>query len=77
MGMEQEAVERSFLAPLYNRKGVTCMKTIISMFALVLALGFAGPSFAGDVTTAKNQADCEKAQGSWDASTNVCSEKKM
>ena len=30
------------------------MKTLISMFALALALAFTGPAFAGDVTTAKN-----------------------
>jgi hypothetical protein len=42
-----------------------------------LALAFTGPAFAGDVTTAKTQADCEKAGGMWDATTKVCSEKKM
>ena len=40
------------------------MKTLVSTFALALALAFTGPAFAGDVTTAKNQADCEKAGGS-------------
>jgi hypothetical protein len=53
------------------------MKTLISTFALALALAFTGPAFAGDVTTAKNQADCEKAGGTWDAATSVCSAKKM
>ena len=53
------------------------MKTLISMFALALALAFSAPAFAGDVTSAKTQADCEKAGGQWDASTNKCSEKKM
>jgi len=53
------------------------MKSLISMFVVALALAFAGPAFAGDVTAAKNQADCEKAGGTWDAATNVCSEKKM
>ena len=42
-----------------------------------MALAFAGPAFAGDVTTAKTQADCEKAGGAWDAATGKCSEKKM
>ncbi len=51
------------------------MKTFISMFALALALAFTGPAFAGDVTTAKTQADCEKAGGVWDAATNKCSAK--
>ncbi len=53
------------------------MKTLISMLALALALAFTGPAFAGDVTTAKTQADCEKAGGTWDAATSKCSEKKM
>ena len=53
------------------------MKTLLSSLALALALGFAMPAFAGDVTTAKNAADCEKAGGTWDAAKSVCSEKKM
>ena len=53
------------------------MKTLVSTFALALALAFTGPAFAGDVTQAKNAADCEKAGGMWDAATNMCSEKKM
>ena len=53
------------------------MKTLISMFALALAIAFAGSAFAGDVTKAMNQADCEKAGGTWDATSKVCSEKKM
>ena len=51
------------------------MKTFISMFALALVVGFAGPAFAG-ATEAKTQADCEKAGGVWDAATNKCAEKK-
>jgi hypothetical protein len=53
------------------------MKTLISSFALVLALAFTGPAFAGDVSTAKNQADCEKAGGLWNADSNLCAEKPM
>ena len=53
------------------------MKTLVSIFALALALAFTGPAFAGDVTTAKTQADCEKAGGAWDAATYKCSEKKV
>jgi len=53
------------------------MKSLVSMFALTLALAIAGPAFAGDVTKATNKADCDKAGGVWDASTNKCSEKKM
>jgi hypothetical protein len=52
------------------------MKMLVSMFALALALAFTAPAFAGAVTAAKNQADCEKAGGMWDASTNKCAEKK-
>ena len=58
-------------------QGVIAMKTLLSSLALSLALGFAMPAFAGDVTAAKNAADCEKAGGAWDAAKNVCSEKKM
>jgi hypothetical protein len=53
------------------------MKTFVSVFALALALAFAGAAFAGDVTAAKNQADCEKAGGIWNAETSLCAEKKM
>ena len=53
------------------------MKTIISIFAVTLALAFTGPAFAGDVTTAKTKADCHKAGGMWDAKTSACSAKKM
>jgi hypothetical protein len=53
------------------------MKTLVSIFALTLALAFAAPAFAGDVTGAKTKADCHKAGGMWDAKTNTCSAKKM
>ena len=53
------------------------MKTLISIFALTLAVAFAVPAFAGDVSTAKNQADCLKAGGNWDAQTNICKAKNM
>ena len=53
------------------------MKTLISMFAVALALAFTGPPFAGDVTTAKTAADCAKAGGIWNAATNTCTAKKM
>jgi hypothetical protein len=53
------------------------MKTLISIFAVTLALAFTGPAFAQDVTTAKTAADCAKAGGVWDAATNTCAEKKM
>ena len=53
------------------------MRTLISIFAIAMALAFTGPAFAGDVTTAKTEADCQKAGGMWDAQTNTCGEKKM
>jgi hypothetical protein len=53
------------------------MKTLLSIFALTLALAFTGPAFAGDVTAAKTEADCAKAGGTWNATTNMCEEKKM
>jgi hypothetical protein len=53
------------------------MKVLFSMVALASALAVTGPALAGDVTTAKTQADCEKAGGTWDAATSKCAEKKM
>jgi hypothetical protein len=53
------------------------MKTLVSTLAITMALAFAGPAFAGDVSSAKTEADCTKAGGMWDAQTNTCSEKKM
>ena len=51
------------------------MKTLISTFALALALAFTGPAFAGDVTKATTKADCDKAGGKWDDSMKKCAEK--
>jgi hypothetical protein len=53
------------------------MKTLLSIFALALGLAFTVPAFAGDVSQAKTQADCEKAGGTWDAQASKYSEKKM
>ena len=53
------------------------MKTLISIFTVTLALAFAAPAFAGDVTAAKTEADCTKAGGTWNATTKMCEEKKM
>ena len=52
------------------------MKTLVSALALTLALAFTGPAFAGDVSAAKTQADCDKAGGSWDAANYKCSPKQ-
>jgi hypothetical protein len=51
------------------------MKTLISIFAVTLALAFTGPAFAG-AAAAKTEADCVKAGGTWDAATKACAEKK-
>jgi hypothetical protein len=59
--------------PEYKRNGENVMKTFVPMLTLALALAVTGPAFAGDVTTAKTQADCEKAGGMWDA--GKCSKK--
>jgi hypothetical protein len=53
------------------------MKVLVSGVALAVAIAMTGPAFAGDVTKAKTQADCEKAGGLWDAATYKCSEKKQ
>jgi hypothetical protein len=55
----------------------TVMKTLVSALAVTLAIAFTGPAFAGNVTTAKTLADCQKAGGMWDAKTNTCAAKKM
>jgi hypothetical protein len=46
------------------------MKTLISIFAVGLALAFTVPAFAQTINTAKTQADCVKAGGIW--SGNRC-----
>lgn len=53
------------------------MKTLVSTIALLVAIAVTGPAFAGDVSTAKNQADCEKAGGIWNAEASKCSQKPM
>jgi hypothetical protein len=52
------------------------MKSLISVFAVALALAFTGPAFAGNVAAAKTKADCHKAGGVWDANARTCMEKK-
>jgi hypothetical protein len=55
------------------------MKTLTSIVVLAVALAFSGPAFAGagDVKSAKTEADCVKAGGVWNATTKLCEEKKM
>ncbi len=66
-----------FGTPESKRNGVTVMKTLVSMVALILALAVTGPAFAGDVTKATDKASCDKAGGTWDDTAKKCSEKKM
>jgi len=51
------------------------MKTLVSVFALALALAFTSPAFAGKPSEAKTQADCDKAGGVWDDSMKICKDK--
>jgi hypothetical protein len=52
------------------------MKTLLSIFAITLALAFTGSALAGDVSAAKTEADCQKAGGVWNADTNKCQAKQ-
>jgi len=61
------------------------MKTLLSIFALTVALAFTGsafkvptfttPAFAGmdDIKNAKTEGDCLLAGGTWDDETKTCS----
>ena len=51
------------------------MRTIAYTLALALGVAFATSAFAADATTAKTKADCDKAGGMWDATTNTCKSK--
>jgi hypothetical protein len=51
------------------------MRTVAYGLALALAVVFATSGFAADVSTAKTKADCDKAGGAWDATTNTCKPK--
>jgi hypothetical protein len=52
------------------------MRTIAYSLAVALGIAFAAPAFAADVTMAKTKADCDKAGGMWDATTNTCKAKQ-
>lgn len=52
------------------------MKTLVSSFAIALALAFAAPaSFAGDASKATTKAECDKAGGTWDDAASKCGPK--
>ena len=50
-------------------------KVVAAVVALGLAVAFAAPAFAADVTTAKTHAECTKAGGVWDAKAKTCKPK--
>ena len=52
------------------------MKTVISIFALALALSLTGPVFAQDAATATDKASCDKAGGMWDDAAKKCNPKQ-
>ena len=52
------------------------MRTIAYALALALGVAFASAAFADDVIMAKTKADCDKAGGVWDATTNTCAAKQ-
>jgi hypothetical protein len=52
------------------------MKMLVSTLSLALILAFNISAFAGVVTMAQNQADCENTSGTWDARAKLCSEKR-
>jgi hypothetical protein len=52
------------------------MRTFVSTLAIAAAIAFTGPAFAGDTSSAKNQADCEAAGGMLDAQISACIEKE-
>jgi hypothetical protein len=52
------------------------MKTCISICAIVLALAFTGTAFAGDVSAAKTEAECQTAGGVWNADRATCEAKQ-
>jgi hypothetical protein len=58
------------------RIGRKPMRTITYALALALGVAFATLAFAADVTAAKTKADCDKAGGMWDATTNTCAAKQ-
>jgi hypothetical protein len=66
---------RQSLRSVVSRIGRKPMRIIAYALALALGVAFATSAFAADVTTAKTKADCDKAGGMWDASTNTCKSK--
>ena len=53
------------------------MKTLISIFAVILVLAFTVPVFAGDVRNAKSEQDCVRDGGTWNDMSKTCTKNKM
>ena len=47
------------------------MRTLASLLVLALATAFTAPAFAQDPAPT-TKADCEKAKGTWDEKTSMC-----
>jgi hypothetical protein len=52
------------------------MKSLISIVAVVIAIAFTAPAFAGPGSTITNKEDCEKAGKVWDDANKKCVEKQ-
>ena len=63
-------------SPVVYCKGREPMRSITYALALALGVAFAASAFAADVTAAKTKADCDKAGGVWNATTNTCAAKQ-
>jgi hypothetical protein len=50
-------------------------KLVAAIVAVGLAVAFAGPTFAQDLSSAKTKPACAKAGGVWDAKTKKCNPK--
>jgi hypothetical protein len=52
------------------------MKGLLSIVALAVGITFTVPAFAGDVSTAKTEDECQTAGGVWNADTATCEAKQ-
>ena len=59
--LERSVTKRVHPWGLVQHKGENPMKVLISTFAMAIALAITGPAFAGDVSKAKTEADCQKS----------------
>ena len=55
--------------------GVVMNKLVAAIVAVGLAVAFAGPTFAQDLSSAKTKPACAKAGGVWDAKAKKCNPK--